>query len=154
MVNMHSIIVLVWCLRVNGLKREWQIDLPELTSIQLGNGTFCFKQKDESTELIMQSGDDEMNWWIELPKLTTLTAEGIYSETFCYPRTITLEGVSYHPILINRHALSHYCYTSVECFQMQENRSYQECHHPSSAMPRYHFRFATLYPISSFFHTQ
>ena len=52
-------IVLVQCLRVNDLKRECWVDLPELTSIRLGYDAFCFKD-DESTELIMRSDDDEM----------------------------------------------------------------------------------------------
>ena len=89
-------------------KREWWIDLPELTSIQLSWYAFCFKN-DESSELVMRSGDDEMKWWIDLPKLTSLTGS---SGTFEYPRSITLEGTSYHSILTNRHALSHYCLSS------------------------------------------
>ena len=88
---MHSIIVLVQYLRVVGLEREWWIDLPELTSIRLGNSAFQFSGGD-STELIMRSDDDEMNWWIDLPKLTTLTTEENYSTTFSCPHIITLEG--------------------------------------------------------------
>ena len=88
-------IVLVQYLRVNGLKREWWIDLPELTSIQLGYNAFCFKSN-AYTELIMRSDDDEMNWWIDLPKLTSLTTEVDYSSgTFLYPQTITLEGIAF-----------------------------------------------------------
>ena len=34
--------------------------MPELTSIQLGEGAFHFNSGDDSTELIMRSGDDEM----------------------------------------------------------------------------------------------
>ena len=140
------------CLRVNPLEIVWWVDLPELTSIRLGNNAFNFKD-DESSELIMRSSDNEMNWWIDLPKLTTLTTEG--GSSFFNPHSVTLEGISYHSVLTNRHSLSLYCHSWQGIrFQKHENRSYQECHHPSSVMPRYHFRFAALYHISSFFHPQ
>ena len=42
------------CLRVNDMKRELGIDLPELTSIRLGYCAFCFCGG-ESSELIMRS---------------------------------------------------------------------------------------------------
>ena len=61
MESKHSSFVLVLYLRVNGLKRELGIDLPELTSIRFGKDAFWFKLFDDSTELIMRSGDDEMN---------------------------------------------------------------------------------------------
>ena len=100
-------IVLVQCLRVNGLKREWWIDLSELTSIQFGDGAFTFND-DESTELVMRSGDDEMNWWIDLPKLKKITNDMDYDAILENPRSIILEGTSYPSTLTNRHALSHY----------------------------------------------
>ncbi|KAK8814690.1 hypothetical protein WA556_006729, partial [Blastocystis sp. ATCC 50177/Nand II] len=56
-------------------------NLPELTSIQLGEDAFWFKDND-STELIMRN----------LAKLTTLTTEE-GSCTFCNPRSITLEDM-------------------------------------------------------------
>ena len=139
-------------MRVNGLKREWWIDLPELTSIRLGGGAFSFENS-ESTELIMRSDDDEMNWWIDLPKLRTLTAKVDYSATFENPRIITLEGISYHSILTNRHALSLHCHSS-SCFQRKENHPYQECLFLLSLIPRHHFRSPTLPQIPSFFHTR
>ena len=150
---MHSINVLVWYLRVNGLKREWWIDLPELTSIRLDKSAFYFDNI-VSSELIMRSGCDEMNWWIDLPKLTTLTTDKD-SNTFHYPRIITLEGMYYHFILTNRHALSHYCYSfQEECFRLQEDRSYQEFLSLPSLIPRHHSRSPTLSQIPSFFHTR
>ena len=121
---MHSVIVLMLCLRVNGLKREWWIDLPELNSIRLGESAFQFKYDDESTELIMRSGDDEMRWWIDLPKLTTLTT-GKNSCSFNYPGVITLESISYHPILTNRHTLTHHCF-SPSCIWIQTSIVPQE----------------------------
>ena len=149
-------IVLVQYLRVNGLKREWRIDLPELTIIQLGYNAFCVKcDDDDSSELIMRSGDDEMSWWIDLPKLTTLTTEGEYSHTFESPRHITLEGISYHSILTNRHALSHHCHSWQDtCLQMQENHPHKEFLFLLSIIPRHHSRSFWLPLLSSFFHTR
>ena len=145
----------MWCLRVNDLKGEWWLDLPELTSIRFGTSAFCFKDNDESSELIMRSGDDDMNWWIDLPKLTTLSTEGDYSCTFLYPHSITLEGLSFHPTLTNRHTLSHHCLSwQVTSFQMQENRSYKESHFLLLLIPRHHPRSFCLSQVSSFLHTQ
>ena len=148
---LHSSIVLVWYLRVNGLKREWWIDLPELTSIRLGWGAFEFICDDDSSELIMRSDDDEMKWWIDLPKLTTLT--GVYC-TFRYPRIITLEGISYHSTLTNRHALSHHCHSyHGMCFLREENHSYEEFLFLPYLIPRHHSRSPAVYPVDCFFHT-
>ncbi len=102
----------------------------------------------------MRSGYDEEKWWTDLPKLTTLTTEGDYSGTFEYPRHITLQSISYHSILTNRHALSHYCYSwQGKCFQIQENRSHQEFLFLLSLIPRYDSRSFWLFLFSSFFHT-
>ena len=149
---MHSSIVLVWCLRVNGLKREWWIDLPELTSIRFGYNAFQFEY--DSTELIMRSEYWELIWWIDLPKLTTLITEGSNSWTFFYPRHITLEGISYHSFLTNRHAFSHHCYSCQgHCFLLQENPSHEEFLFLLPLIPRHHSRFAVLSFLPSFFHT-
>ena len=143
-------IVLVWCLRVNGLKREWWLDLPELTSIRLGYSAFTFKD-DDSSELIMRSGDYAMNWWIDLPKLTTLTAVGSY--TFRLPRSITLESISYHSILTNRHAFSHHCHSRQrQRFQLQENHPHEEFLFLLFFIPRHHSRSPILSPVHCFFH--
>ena len=149
---MHSVLVLVQYLRVNDLKREWWIDLPELTSIRLGWYAFLFKDN-ESSELIMRSGDDEMKWWIDLPKLTTLTTtEGDNSRIFLYPRSITLEGVSYHSILTNRYALSSHHFSSMG-FLLHENPPHEEFLSLLSLIPRHHSRSFWLPLLSSFFHT-
>ncbi len=150
---MYSVYVLVLCLRVNGLKMEWWIDLPELTSIRLGEDAFFFNYGDYSNELIMRSGDDEMKWWIDLPKLTSLTTSED-SATFCNPHFITLEGISYHSFLTNRHAFSHHCNSYQEMgFLLQENRSHQEFLFLLFLIPRHHSRFAVLSFLPSFFHT-
>ena len=148
---MHLMIVLVQYLRVNSLKREWWIDLPVLTSIRLGTHAFWFNDN-ESTELIMRSGDDAMKWWIDLPKLTTLTTEGSWA--FRYPRIITLESILFHSLLTNRHALSHHCNTwQRNGFPLQENRSHQESLFPPSLISRHPSRSFRLPLLSSFFHT-
>ena len=149
----HLRSVLVQYLRVNDLKGEWWIDLPELTSIRLGDNAFRFKDDDESSELIMRSGDDEMKWWIDLPKLTSLTTEGDYSWSFIYPRSITLEGISYHSTLTYRHTLSYY-YHSPLCIWMQKNHPHQECLSLLSLISRYHSRSPTVPLLPSFFHTR
>ena len=135
------------------MKREWWIDLPELTSIRLGEYAFQFMD-DYSTELIMRSGFDNMNWWIDLPKLTSLTTEGEYSSTFRYQRYITLEGIPYHSILTSRYALSHYCYSlQGTCIPIQENPSYQESLFLPSLIHRHHSCSPRVSPVHCFFHT-
>ena len=152
---MHSVGVVVPCLRVNLPDREWLLDLPELTSIQLGWSAFEFKEDDDSTELIMRSGDDKTNWWIDLPRLTTLTTKKKNSNTFCNPHSIILEGFSYYSIIINRHALSHHRVSEqVVFFQLQENRPHQEFPLFLPLTLRHHSRSPTLPLLSSFFHTQ
>ena len=149
---MLFVIVVVLCLRVNGLKREWWIDLPELISIRLGCHAFDFKSND-SSELIMRSVSTKVNWRIDLPKLTSLTAEGEDSDTFYYPRSVTLEGISYHSILTNRHALSHYCHPWQESgFRTEENHQYQEFLFFPSLISRHHSCSARVSPIHCFFH--
>ena len=140
----HSVSVLVWYLRVNGLKIKWWIDLPELKCIRIGSDAFQFYVFDKSTELIMRSGYDELKWWIDLPKLTSLTTEG-YSDTFCNPRYITLEGITCLSILTSRHALSHWCCSSQEiCLQAHQGCPYEECLFFLSFTPRHPSRYAEL----------
>ena len=70
------------CLRVNLGGWFHRIDLPELTSIQLGWSALSFKDIDNAT-LIMK----------DLPKLTTLIAVGDSdSQTLAYPRYVTFES--------------------------------------------------------------
>ena len=93
--GLHAAIVTVLYLKVSGLKRDWWIDLPELTSIQLGRNALWFRDNAVYSELIMRSDDSEMNWWIDLPKLTSLTTDED-SRSFEFPRIITLESTSFH----------------------------------------------------------
>ena len=57
----HSIGVLVLCLRVIDCDVSDWIDLPELTSIQLGYSAFEFNPDDVSTTLIMRSVEVNVN---------------------------------------------------------------------------------------------
>ena len=90
-----------------------------------------------------------------MPKLTSLTTEGKYSGTFHSPRSIILEGISFHSILTNRHVLSQDCYSKREvCFQGEENRPYQESLFLLSLNSRHHFCSPALSPFQCFFHIQ
>ena len=141
-------------LRVNDVKREWWIDLPELTSIQLGSGVFQFRD-DDSSILVMRSGDDNVKWWIDLPKLTSLIREREDSSTFYNPRSITLEGNSDLVVFTSRLTLSHHCLSWQELrFQIQEYPSYKEFHFLLLLIPRHHPRSFRLSQVSSFLHTQ
>ena len=51
----HSLGVLVLCLRVIDCDESDLTDLPELTSIQMGNHAFVFSNEDASSTLIMRS---------------------------------------------------------------------------------------------------
>ena len=94
------------CLRVKSVNTDWFVDLLELTSIQFGGNALSFQADCESSRLIMRRSDDKEEWWIDLPKLASLTSAG---GTFCNPHSITMEGTSYHSIITRRYALSHYC---------------------------------------------
>ena len=87
-----------------------------------------------------------------MPKLTSLTTVN-GSSTFYRPRSITLEGMSYHSVLTSRHALFHHCYSyRGHCFQTQFNRSYKESLSLLSLIPRHHSRSPTVFPVPCFFH--
>lgn len=145
--------VLVLFLRVNELKWDWFVDLPELTSIQLGSSAFRFNSDNVSSELIMRSGDDEMNWIVDMPKLISLTTVD-YSSAFRNPRIITLEGISCHSILTSRYAQSHQCYSCQGArFQGEDNRLYEEFLLFFSFILRHHFRSSVLPRVFSFLYT-
>ena len=55
-----SVIVIVLCLRVNECGVSDRLDLPELTSIQLGYNALEFED-DESSTLIMRSAEMDVN---------------------------------------------------------------------------------------------
>ena len=54
-------IVLVLCLRVIDCDVSDLLDLPELTSIQLGESVFRFNEDDDSSTLIMRSDSHGVN---------------------------------------------------------------------------------------------
>ena len=112
---MHSNAALVWYLRVFLPEREWIIDLPELTSIQLGEDAFGFSDCFYSGHLVMRSMWIELLWWIDLPRLTTLTTVGECSSTFEQVFLVTFDSDSSSPQLTTRHAFS--CWIqSASCF--------------------------------------
>ena len=88
----HSVPVLLSPLKVGDFMTKWCIDLPELTSIQLGSRAFSFQKKNVST-LIMRSGYNETKWGIDLPNLTSLTTI-TPSTTFRDVRQVTLDSTS------------------------------------------------------------
>ena len=47
--------VLMWCLRVSDWDGIDGVDLPEVTSIQMGVSTFSFGSSDDSALLVMRS---------------------------------------------------------------------------------------------------
>ena len=145
--------VLVLYLIVNELKWDWFVDLPELTTIQFGSSAFQFVSDNESSEMLMRSGCVERNWWLDLPKLTSLTTVD-YSNTFRNPRIITLEGNSCHSILISRYAQSHQCYSCQGArFQREDDRSYEEYLFFLSFILRHHFCSSILPRVFSFLYT-
>ena len=95
-------------------EREWWLDLPELTSIRLGESAFQFKYDYES-KLIMRSGRDGMKWCVDLPKLTSLSSIGKHSSSFELVHHISLESDSSSPLLTTRHAFSRWI-QSTSCF--------------------------------------
>ena len=89
-----------------------------------------------------------------MPKLTSLTTEGRESKAFHNPRSITLEGMSYHSILTNRYALSHYCHSYQGMgFLREENPPHQEFLFLLSLIPRHHSRSPKVSPVHCFFQT-
>ena len=74
----HSRFVLVLCLRVIDCDVSDWIDLPELTSIQMGHNAFRFKYQDDSTTLIMRSAEMNENWLTRLAQ--THITQNLYKE--------------------------------------------------------------------------
>ena len=57
--------------------------MPELTSILFGMNAFTFKDDDDSSELIMRSGDDEMKAIHDTKNKTTIYRdETFFEKTF------------------------------------------------------------------------
>ena len=147
--------IAIWrCLRVNLPEREWWIDLPELTTIRLGESAFQFKY-DDGSQLIMRSGWDGMKWCVDLPKLTSLVCYWrILSWSFENPRRITLEGSSNLVTITSRHAVSHWSALRPSCLLMQVWSDYKSFLFFESFMSRYHSRSGGLSSFLFFLHTQ
>ena len=65
--------------------------MPELTSIQLGTDSICFTRDADSRELVMRGIPSFIPYWLDLPKLTTLTTTE-WSSTFHKVTQLTLES--------------------------------------------------------------
>ena len=82
---------------------DW-LDLPELQSIELGWSAFEFDGNEESAELVLRSGETEIDSRSDLPKLTTLVSIKDGGWTFHFPRHIILESDSSLNPMTVRHA--------------------------------------------------
>ena len=88
----HSVGVLVQYSRVGQQDRGLSLDLPELTSIQLGENAFTFDDNDGSSELILRSSYPWIELRVDLPKLDSLTVASKRSHSFMNPQKIILES--------------------------------------------------------------
>ena len=84
------------------------IDLPQLNSIKLG---WCALQGryDSSCSLQMESDIDWMNWFLDLPNLTSITSNG---DSFQYPRNVILSSLILNDWMMNRHSESEISWSS------------------------------------------
>ena len=71
----------------------WWIDLPELTSIQLGRNAFRFKDGDDKCELIIQGEYGDVKWQSDLPKVETFITTN-KSQTFHLRKGIVIDSDS------------------------------------------------------------
>ena len=72
-----------------------------MNSIKLGYYALAGRYDDSSSSLIMESDIEWMNWYPDLPNLSSITSDG-YS--FRYPRSITLSSMNLNDILLNRYS--------------------------------------------------
>ena len=80
------------------------IDLPQLNSIKLGEYALNGKNDDDCS-LIMEGDIDWMNWFLDLPKLTSITSSGS-GYSFYYPRSVTLSSLILNEWILNRYSES------------------------------------------------
>lgn len=83
------------CLRVVTEGEGDRVDLPELTTIELGHDAFSYEVKDEdNSSLIMKSDGIEGSECVDLPKLDTIeTAGDSFTYSFKYVNRVILEGL-------------------------------------------------------------
>ena len=72
---------------------DWWIDLPELTSIELGRNAFRFKDDDDKCELIIQGKCGDVKWQSDLPKVETFVTTN-KSQTFHLRKGIVIDSDS------------------------------------------------------------
>ena len=83
---------------------EWIIDLPHLNSIKLGSCALRGRYDDDCS-LKMEGDIDWMNWFLDLPKLTSITSSGS-GYSFYYPRSVTLSSLILNDWMMNRYSES------------------------------------------------
>lgn len=66
--------------------------MPELVSIQIGYDAFCFRNNDDSTQLVLRSGDGDGRLAVDMPKLVSLETQSENSWTFNAPHHVILES--------------------------------------------------------------
>ena len=72
-----------------------------MNSIKLGYDALDGRYDDSSCSLIMESDIEWMNWYSDLPNLTSITSDG---DSFRYPRSVTLSSMNLNDILLNRYS--------------------------------------------------
>ena len=72
-----------------------------MNSIKLGRSALEGRNGDLSCSLIMESDIEWMNWYSDLPNLSSITSNG---NSFRYPRSITLSSMNLNDILLNRYS--------------------------------------------------
>ena len=89
------LIVITLCLRVVAEGEGDRLDLPELTTIELGHDAFSYDVKDEdNSSLIMTSGGIGRSECVDLPKLDEIkTAGDSFTYSFKYVNRVILEGL-------------------------------------------------------------
>ena len=73
-----------------------------MNSIKLGNGALNGRNND-SCSLKMEGDIDWMNWFLDLPNLTSITSVGC---SFSNPRSVTLSSLILNDWMINRYSES------------------------------------------------
>ena len=71
-----------------------------MISIKLGSDTLAGSD-DDSCSLVMESDIEWMNWYSDLPNLSSITSDG---GSFLLPRSITLSSMNLNDILLNRYS--------------------------------------------------
>ena len=80
-----------------------------MNSINLGFGAFTGRENDSSCSLKMDSDIEWMNWFLDLPNLTSITSGG---NCFYFPRSVTLSSLILNDWILSRYSESTNSYSS------------------------------------------